>query len=72
MSEVIPFPSVPRKISSKDLDSIKSAVEKAVMAHHVLQNYLDEIQSDPRLSHLETNELIEIITVMLQQKQKED
>lgn len=70
MSQVIPFPPV-SKISSKDLDSIKSAVEKAVMAHHVLQSYLDEIEADPRLSHLETDELIEIMTLMLQQKQKD-
>ena len=71
MSQVIPFPPVP-KISSRDLDNIKVAVEKAIMAHHVLQAYLDEIQADPRLSHLEADELIEILAVMLNQKEKQN
>ncbi|MDH5219041.1 MAG: hypothetical protein OEX19_15165 [Gammaproteobacteria bacterium] len=71
MSQVIPFPPVP-KISSRDLDNIKVAVEKAIMAHHVLQTYLDEIQADPRLSYLEADELIEILAVMLNQKEKQN
>ena len=71
MSQVIPFPPV-SKISKKDLSAIKDAVEKAVMAHHVLQSYLDDMQNDSRLSHLDTEELIEIITLMLQQKQLQE
>ena len=70
MSQVIPFPPVPR-ISARDLDNIKVAVEKAIMAHHVLQTYLDEIQNDARLSHIEPDELIEIMTAMLKQKEKQ-
>lgn len=70
MSQVIPFPR-PSKISAQDLDAIKNAVEKAVLAHQVLADYVEDICADSRLEHLGREELAEIITAMLQQQDEQ-
>jgi len=69
VSQVIPFPKASR-ISEADINNIKMAVEKAVVAHQVLAMYLDDICSDPRLEHLTKEELAEVLTAMLQQREK--